>query len=284
MLHISNVATEAAGETSVRATRPRDGQTIPRGSYDFGDGDMIAARACVTIQPMPIARAITVNPGAVPPDSLPGGGLPSDSVQMPTGQMRGLGAHLMPVPHAFRHGVAPASKRAIVGGEREIRRVGGSLMPMAPYATDVERDPITKDRMPVLNRSATTGAMVTRALSPDDKIRQRMMPHAMQANMISRPAAMTVVRQQARAATAARPAMVARAAPATARAVTAVRPQHALVRAATARAAARCPAGCVHGLGLGDAASQSSGASPAMVGAGLLALLGGVYWLSQKEA
>ena len=202
MLHISNVATEASGETSVRATRPKDVQTVPRGEYDFGEGDIMGGRVCVTIQPMPIARSVRVVSAAVMPDSLPGGALPSDSVVMPTGEMHGLGAAVMPVPVAFRHGVAPADRRALVG-QREVRRIGRSLVPTSQMASDVRQSHLTSDRR-YLNRSGGPAVHRNDTLSPDDRLRRRLIPTTTPTDQVSRPMALTVVRERERANAAAR--------------------------------------------------------------------------------
>ena len=300
MLHISNVATTAAGETSIRATRPRDTQTSPRGQYDFGDGDLMGGTSCLTIQPMPVARHVKVTSAAVMPDSLPGGALPQDTVVMPTGQMHGLGMALMPVPHAFRHGVAPAHRTKLVG-DREVRRVAGSLVPMAPHAMDVERDPITHDRKPVLNRSGTTMARAATTMSPDDRLRQRIAPIAHPANMISRPAALTVVRQNARmkALRAPTPAHSVQTQPTRMAPIRASQPVYTAMPRAETVAPMRDdhPAGCtcpLHGLGADtsaqDAVQQGAqiigtaiGEGVVIVGVGLLALAGGVYWLTHRK-
>lgn len=172
MLHSTIVASEAAaGDTSTRTTRHRDVQVIPHGSYNFGDAEMLPGR-CIGIEPKPVKNVIAVHQAAVAPGSLAGSALPRATAILPTGEMRGLGEPLAPVPQAFRHG-APYSKTATIGN-REVRRVGRSLMPMAAHAPDYERNPFGKDATP--NRSASTSAVIPNySLAPDDKLRRKLI-------------------------------------------------------------------------------------------------------------
>jgi hypothetical protein len=171
MLHSTIVAAEAAEETSTKAVRHRQTQVLPRGLYSFGDAEL-APGSCVTIQPKPVSRVVQVHQSSVAPHSLPGGALPRDTAVMPTGEMRGLGEPLAAVPAAFRHGVA-ASKASILGN-REVRRVGNSLVPMAPMLVDHERNPISQDRQ-YLNRSGGAAVLPNYGLAPDDKMRRKLI-------------------------------------------------------------------------------------------------------------
>ena len=251
MLHISNVATDAAGETSVRATRPREMQTVPRGEYDFGEGDIMGGRVCVTIQPMPIARSVKVISAAVMPDSLPGGALPSDSVVMPTGEMYGLGASVMPVPVAFRHGVAPADRRALVG-QREVRRIGRSLVPTAQMAPDMRQSHLTPDRR-YLNRSGGPAVHRNDTLAPDDRLRRRLIAPTIPGDKVSRPTALTVVRERERANATVRDDRRYTAYRQPERAATTTTPQRYTAYRQPEASAMAHPAGCtcpIHGLGI----------------------------------
>jgi hypothetical protein len=171
MLHSTIVASEAAQETSTKAVRHRQTQVIPRGSYSFGDAEL-APGSCITIQPKPVSRVISVHQSAVAPDSLPGSALPRDTAVMPTGEMRVLGEPLVAVPAAFRHGVA-GDKRSIIG-DREVRRVGNTLMPMAPAMRDYERNPISQDRQ-YPNSSSSTSVLPNYGVAPDDRLRQKFI-------------------------------------------------------------------------------------------------------------
>lgn len=171
MLHSTIVASEAASETSTRATRHRQTQVIPRASYSFGE-DSLLPGGCIEFEPAPVRTVIHVHQGAVPPGSLPGGALPRATAVMPTGEMRGLGEPLATVPAAFRHGVS--ANRKAVTGDREVRRVGKTLVPMAPPMVDYERNPIGQDRR-LPNRSATTSVLPNYGLAPDDKMRQKLI-------------------------------------------------------------------------------------------------------------
>jgi len=175
MLNIQNLGQLAADETSVRASRQRHTTVTPRGRYDFGDGELFpGGGTSITIQPMPVKSRVQVHSAAVQPDSLPGSGLPKDSVVMPTGKMAGLGDALCPVPVPFRVGIEPEHKAHLLRPGADIRRVGGQLRRMAPHAHHVERDPITRDGA-VLNASASTHVRAG-GFAPDDRIRQRLAP------------------------------------------------------------------------------------------------------------
>lgn len=182
MLHSTIVSSEYAEETSTKAVRHRGTQVLPKGSYSFGDAEMLPG-SCMTIQPKPVKQVIQVHQSAVAPNSLPGGALPRDTAVMPTGEMRGLGESLASVPMAFRHGVA-ASKRSILG-DKNVRRVGSSLVAMAPMAADYERNPISQDR-PYLNRSGGTGVLPNYGMAPDDRIRQKLFTPSTPGPTISR--------------------------------------------------------------------------------------------------
>lgn len=183
MLHSTIVSSEYAEETSTKAVRHRGTQVVPKGSYSFGDAEILPG-SCMTIQPKPVKQVIQVHQSAVAPNSLPGGALPQDTAVMPTGEMRGLGESLASVPMAFRHGVA-ASKKSILGN-KDVRRVGSSLVSMVPMAADYERNPISQDR-PYLNRSVGgTGVIPNYGMAPDDRIRQKLLTPSTPGPTISR--------------------------------------------------------------------------------------------------
>lgn len=171
MLHSTFVSSEAAEETSTRTSRHNAMQVIPRASYSFGDAELLPGQ-CITIESKPVSRVIDVHQSAVAPDSLPGSALPRPMAVMPTGEMRGLGEPLATVPAAFRHGVAVSRKNIL--GNKEVRRVGNSLVPMAPMMRDYDRNPIVRDR-DYLNRSGGTAVMPNYGLAPDDKLRQKLI-------------------------------------------------------------------------------------------------------------
>ncbi len=183
MLHSTIVSSEYAEETSTKAVRHRGTQVVPKGSYSFGDAELLPG-SCMTIQPQPVKQVIRVHQSAVAPNSLPGGALPRDTALMPTGEMRGLGEPLAPVPMAFRHGVA-SSRRSILG-DKDVRKIGSSLVAMAPVAADYERNPISQDK-PYLNRSAGGAAVVPNyGMAPDDRIRQKLIRPSTPGPIISR--------------------------------------------------------------------------------------------------
>lgn len=184
MLHSTIVASEAAEETSTRATRHHQTQVIPRGSYSFGEAELIPGSS-VTIENKPVSRVISVHQSAVAPGSLPGGALPRDTAVMPTGEMRGLGEPLGTVPAAFRHGVAVPRKSIL--GNKDVRRVGNSLVSMAPAMLAHERNPILHDRQ-YLNHSGGTAVHPNYGIAPDDRLRQKLISATRPGQMVVRPA------------------------------------------------------------------------------------------------
>lgn len=172
MLHKTNVASEAAEETSTKTSRHRRFQVLPHGAYSFGETEILPGRN-PQIEPKPVARVLRVQQSSVVPWSLRGGALPQDHAFMATGEMRGLGDALEPVPMAFRRGV-DQQKSAIVGDGKDVRRVGNSLVPMVATASDYNRHPIVSDKSFDPNGSATTSVIRSSSMAPDDRLMQRV--------------------------------------------------------------------------------------------------------------
>lgn len=175
MLASHRVSSFGADETSTRTTKARKTQVVPGRPYDFGDGyEHMKSSAYPKIQPMPVTNVVQVRSGAVAPHSLPGASLPKDTAVLPTGEMRCLGEPVGRVMPEFVRGVR-SSKKVLKGNTRDLRKVGGALVPMAAPARDVERDPITRDGN--LNRSAGTVAVARFEgdYAPDDRIRARAL-------------------------------------------------------------------------------------------------------------
>lgn len=173
MLTLSRVT--GAGESSVVATRDQGRHLVPRDAYSFGAGAVIKRAPNMTIEPVPVRHVIQVHSGAVMPRGLPGGALPQDVAVMGDGKMRKLGRPLDRTPEQFETGLK-ASRKILKGNARDIRRIGGALVPAPTMGRDVDprvmRAVMMRDQR--LNDSADDTILVTRSgFTPDDRIRSR---------------------------------------------------------------------------------------------------------------